>query len=159
MKVWEDAENQDGKRPAELTVTLSDGTAVTLSDENSWTATVKDLPKYEAGVEIVYTWTEDEAALPEGYELTNTAVNGTVTTLTNSYNPETTEATVVKVWEDAENQDGKRPEALTVTLSNGTAVTLSDGTAVTLSDENAWTATVKELPKYADGVEIVYTWT
>ena len=32
-----------------------------------------------------------------------------------------------KVWNDANNQDGKRPAALKVTLSNGTEVTLNEG--------------------------------
>ena len=148
-KVWNDANNQDGKRPESLTVTLSDGTEVTLNEGNNWTATVTDLPKYADGEEILYTWTEGE--LPEGYTLTGTSVEGTVPTLTNSYTPEKTSATIKKVWNDANNQDGKRPESLTVTLSDGTEVTLNEG--------NNWTATVTDLPKYADGEEIVYTWT
>ena len=80
-KVWDDANNQDGKRPASLAVTLSNGTEVTLNAANNWTATVKNLPKYADGKEIEYTWKED--ALPAGYTLTDTSVNGTVTTLTN----------------------------------------------------------------------------
>ena len=150
-KVWDDADNQDGKRPETLTVTLSDGTEVTLNEDNEWTAKVDNLPKYAAGKEIEYTWTEDEEGLPEGYELTDTSVEGTVTTLTNSYTPEVTEASVKKVWDDADNQDGKRPETLTVTLS--------DGTEVTLNEDNEWTAKVDNLPKYAAGKEIEYTWT
>ena len=63
--------------------------------------------------------------MPEGYTLTGTAKNGTITTLTNSRATEETEATVKKVWNDANNQDGKRPETLKVTLSNGTEVTLN----------------------------------
>ncbi|MBQ3155791.1 MAG: Cna B-type domain-containing protein, partial [Clostridia bacterium] len=118
-KVWDDASNQDGKRPATLTVTLSDGKEVELNEGNSWTATVENLPKYENGELITYSWTEDETALPEGYKLTDTSVSGTVTTLTNSYTPELTSATVKKTWDDASNQDGKRPATLTVTLSDG----------------------------------------
>ncbi|MBQ2285135.1 MAG: Cna B-type domain-containing protein, partial [Clostridia bacterium] len=147
-KVWDDNNNQDGKRPASLTVTLSNGTEVTLNEGNGWTATVTDLPKYANGQEIKYTWTE---TMPEGYTQTNTSVNGTVTTLTNSYSPEKTSATVTKVWNDNNNQDGKRPASLKVTLSDGTEVTLNEG--------NSWTATVTDLPKYADGEEIEYTWT
>ena len=150
-KVWDDANNQDGKRPTSLEVTLSNGTKVTLNEGNQWTAKVENLPKYADGAEIVYSWSEDESKLPEGYSLTNTSKDGTVTTLTNSYKPEETEATVKKVWDDADNQDGKRPESLTVTLSNGTEVTLNE--------DNGWTATVDKLPKYADGKEIEYTWT
>ena len=78
-------------------------------------------------------------------------MNGTVTTLTNTHTPETTEATVKKVWDDANNQDGIRPAELTVELSNGDTVTLNEA--------NKWTATIGNLPKYADGEEIAYTWT
>ena len=73
--------------------------------------------------EILYSWTEE--GLPEGYALTGSRTNGTVTTLTNKHTPETTEATVRKVWDDRGNQDGMRPEELKVTLSNGTTVTLN----------------------------------
>ena len=149
MKVWDDADNRDGKRPASLTVTLSNGTVVTLNEENGWTATIENLPKYADGKEIIYSWTEGE--MPEGYKLTDTSVNGMITTLTNTHEPETTEVTVRKVWDDADNRSGKRPASLTVTLSNGTVVTLNDA--------NGWTATVVDLPKYADGKEIAYTWT
>ena len=148
-KIWDDKDDQDGKRPATLTVTLSDGTEVELNEGNSWTATVENLPKYENGQEITYTWTEGE--LTEGYELTGNETVGTTTTLTNSYKPELTSATVKKVWDDKDDQDGKRPATLTVTLSDGTQVELNEG--------NDWTATVNNLPKYADGVEISYTWT
>jgi len=148
-KVWDDADNQDGKRPESLTVTLSNGTQVVLNEDNQWTATVTDLPKYEDGNEILYTWTEGN--MPEGYTLTGTVVDGYVTTLTNHYTPETVSVTVKKVWDDANDQDGKRPESLTVTLSNGTQVVLHEA--------NQWTATVTDLPKYEDGNEILYTWT
>ena len=147
-KVWDDADNQDGKRPVELKVTLSNGTEVTLNAANSWTAKVTDLPKYKAGNVIEYTWTE--GSMPKGYALTDTKVEGNVTTLTNSYTPELTEVTVKKVWDDADNQDGKRPAELNVTLSNGTEVTLNE--------TNNWTATVSNLPKYANGQLIVYAW-
>ena len=77
-----------------------------------------------------------------------------MTTLTNKHTPATTEATVKKVWDDANNQDGIRPaESLTVTLSERrTEVTLNEA-------NNGWTATIEDLPKYANGEEIDYTWT
>ena len=148
-KIWDDNENQDGIRPASLTVTLSNGTAVELNATNNWEATVEHLPVYSDGIPITYTWTE--GALPEGYELTDVSVNGTITTLTNSHTPEETSATVKKVWNDNENQDGKRPASLTVRLSNGNEVTLNEA--------NEWTQTIQNLPKYAAGKEIVYSWT
>ncbi len=149
-KVWDDADNQDGKRPNKIEVTLSSGQKVTLNEANEWTATVNNLPIYKDGVKIEYTWTEVEV---DGYTLLTPVVDGLITTLTNRHTPETTEATVKKVWDDANNQDGKRPTSITVTLSD------SAKTTVTLNDENEWTATVTGLPKYADGKEIVYTWT
>ena len=79
-KVLDDVNIQDGIRPAELTVTLSNGTTVTLNAANGWEAKVENLPMYKDGKLITYTWTEGE--LPEGYALTGTSVNGTVTTLT-----------------------------------------------------------------------------
>ena len=87
IKVWDDFDDRYGKRPESLDVDLlADGVkkdTVTLNEGNKWTATVKDLPKYDAeGKEIKYTWAEGK--LPAGYELTNTETEGRVTTLTNS---------------------------------------------------------------------------
>ena len=146
-KVWKDADNQDGKRPKFIDVTLSNGKKVTLNDANGWKATVDSLPIYEKGKEIKYTWTE---AKVDGYTSTQ-VTNGQITTLTNVHTPETTEVTVKKVWSDADDQDAKRPDHIDVTLSNGQKVTLNDA--------NQWTATISNLPKYAGGKEIAYTWT
>ena len=148
-KVWNDNDNQDGIRPANLTVTLSDGQSVTLNEANGWQATIDNLPKYDDGVEIAYTWSEGD--MPEGYTLAGTATEGIVTTLTNAHTPQVTSATVRKVWNDNDNQDGIRPESLTVTLSNGQSVVLSEA--------NGWQATIDNLPMYANGQQIAYTWT
>jgi LPXTG-motif cell wall-anchored protein len=69
-----------------VTVTLSNGTDVTLNEKNGWTATVNDLPKYnDEGKEIKYTWTEESVS---GYVLTSTEVDGNVTTITNTVVPD-----------------------------------------------------------------------
>ena len=154
-KEWFDANNQDGKRPASLTVNLMNGETVvatlTLNEANEWTATVTGLPKYADGVEIVYTWTEGE--MPEGYELTDTSVNGTITTLTNTYTPKVISITGTKVWSDANNQDGIRPTSITINLKVGDQVI--DSKVVTADD--GWSFTFTDLPKYANGEEIEYT--
>ncbi|MBR0138508.1 MAG: Cna B-type domain-containing protein, partial [Erysipelotrichaceae bacterium] len=159
IKVWNDKEDQDRKRPDSLTVVLSNGEetveTVTLNDDNDWTVTVTGLPKYADGVEVIYTWTEDEEGLPEGYELTSKETEGTVTTFTNSYSTEETQTTVKKVWDDADNQDGKRPDSITVYLSDGTSIIRT----VVLNEANSWTCTIEHLDKYDDGVKIEYTWT
>ena len=87
---------------------------VTLNEENGWTDTVEDLDKYTGGVKNGYTWVEKN--LPDGYSLTKTedqtaeateeTAETIITTLTNSYTPGKVEASVLKVWNDGENQDG-----------------------------------------------------
>ena len=157
-KIWNDAENQDGKRPESITVSLladgkETGKTVTLSVENNWSQTVSDLPEKADGKAIEYTWTEE--TLPEGYELTDNSKTGTVTTLTNTYAPETTSITVTKTWDDADNQDGKRPESIIVNLlANGEIVASQ---TVKADEAGNWTYTFKDLPKYANGKEITYT--
>ena len=157
-KIWNDAENQDGKRPESITVSLladgkETGKTVTLSVENNWKQTISDLPEKADGKAIEYTWTEE--TLPEGYELTDNSKNGTVTTLTNTYAPETTSITVTKTWDDADNQDGKCPESIIVNLlANGELVASQ---TVKADEAGNWTYTFKDLPKYANGKEITYT--
>ena len=157
-KIWNDAENQDGKRPESITVSLladgkETGKTVTLSVENNWKQTISDLPEKADGKAIEYTWTEE--ALPEGYELTDNSKNGTVTTLTNTYAPETTSISGTKTWDDADNQDGKRPESIIVNLlANGEIVASQ---TVKADEAGNWTYTFKDLPKDANGKEITYT--
>ena len=157
-KIWNDAENQDGKRPESITVSLladgkETGKTVTLSVENNWKQTISDLPEKADGKAIEYTWTEE--TLPEGYELTDNSKNGTVTTLTNTYAPETTSISGTKTWDDADNQDGKRPESIIVNLLANGEIAASQ--TVKADEAGNWTYTFKDLPKYANGKEITYT--
>ena len=156
-KVWNDAENQDGKRPDSLSVKLMKGTTevetVTLNAGNNWTATVADLPKYADGTEIAYSWVE--GAMPEGYSLTDTSKTGTITTLTNSYTTETTSVSGTKTWVDGNNQDGKRPNQITVDLyADGVKV---EGKSKTVTKADDWTYSWDKLAKYKDGKEIKYS--
>ena len=168
VKVWDDADNQDGKRPQDLTVTLMKNETVvvrtvTLDAANSWTAKVENLAKNENGTPIRYSWVE--GTMPEGYSLESTTVTdeknsndvviGTITTLTNIYAPGKVSASVKKVWNDGENQDGNRPETLRVNLlKNGQAT----DQFVILSEENRWSATLDNLDEYTDGTLNEYTW-
>ena len=167
-KVWDDSDNQDGKRAPELTVELMrNGTevagTVTLNEENNWTGTVENLDKYTGGVKNGYTWVEKN--LPEGYSLTKTedqtaeateeTAETLVTTLTNSYTPGKVEASVLKIWNDGENQDGIRPDEITVILVKNDEPTTQ---SVTLSEANHWTAAITGLDEYTDGTLNEYTW-
>ena len=106
QKVWDDADNQDGIRPANLTVDLMDEngkvTSVVLNAGNSWKATVDHLLKYRNGNEITYSW--NETNLPQGYSMSTPTKNGEITTLTNSHTPAKTSLTLTKTWADGRQQ-------------------------------------------------------
>ena len=172
-KVWDDASDQDGVRPESITVHLfADGTEITekvseltkanakvnedgTKDTNTWVYTISGLPKYNNGKEIVYTITEDdfEADVAAENKKYTSKVEGF--TITNSHTPEVTSVTVTKVWDDASNQDGKRPASITINLlADGAQV---DSKPVTGTGDE-WSYTFGSLPKYRDGgTEIVYT--
>ena len=155
VKIWDDKDNKDGIRPKSVNVTLNDAakTQVKLVASKKWAGSVV-VPKYAAGKEISYLWTEEKV---DGYKLTKTAVSedGLTTIFTNTHTPkpETVDLKVVKVWDDKDNKDGIRPESVTVTLNDAAE------TKLVLKASNKWTATVFNLPKYADGEEISYEWT
>ncbi|MFS0612905.1 Cna B-type domain-containing protein [Lederbergia ruris] len=148
-KIWDDADNQDGKRPESITVHLlandDEVEAVEVSEETDWNYAFTDLPKFENGKEINYTIQEDNV---EGY---STKINGL--DITNSYTPEQISINVSKTWADANNQDGIRPESITVNL-------LADGEKIRSEKVTAatdWSYNFTDLPKYSAGEEIVYT--
>lgn len=149
-KVWDDKDNQDGKRPESVTVNLlKNGEKVdsqTVNAASNWSYAFSNLPKYENGQLIDYTVTEDHV---EDY---STTINGT--TITNKYTPGKTTATVTKNWEDKNNQDGKRPGSIQVELyANGKAT----GEKATLSESNDWTHTWQDLDEKSQGKAISYT--
>ena len=151
-KVWDDANNQDGKRPESINVTLSNGQEFELNEENDWTVTVNNLPKYNKGKLIEYTWSEKD--LPDGYTLTNTESKDYITTLTNSYTPEVVSFKVLKIWHDENDEQKKRPENVTVSLS------INDDEVyetITLSEENGWEYEFTDLPAYREGQKLIYT--
>ncbi len=77
--------------------------------------------------------------------MTSNVTNGEITTITNTHIPETTEATITKVWDDANNQDGIRPTSITMQLlADGEEV---EGKTVTLTNDKL-TDTITGLPKY-----------
>lgn len=162
-KNWDDANNQDGKRPTKITINLlADGKKVDSKEiqaaaDGTWTATFEKLAKYKAGKEIKYTVTEEAVA---EYETTITDF-----TITNKYAPKEIDYKVTKVWNDANNQDGKRPESVTVQLYKkvGAADPVAvEGKKLTLTakektDDNTWVASFTNLPQYEAGKEITYS--
>lgn len=161
QKIWDDADNQDGKRPASVKVKVKNGDTVVdeleVTAANDWKFESKALPKYAAGQEIAYTVTEEAVA---DYQ---TKIDKF--TITNSYTPQSTEYAVTKVWDDANNQDGKRPASITVQLYssvNGQEPVAVAGKTLTLTaadkaDDNTWKASFTNLPQFDKGQEITYS--
>ena len=183
-KIWNDNENRSGARPELIEVQLladgepaldKKGKEIPVKEvkggntEVEWTYEFTNLPKHkavkvgeelveEADRAIVYTVkeviSEDLAkngyiAVENGMDLTNTR--------------EVIEIPVTKIWKDANNKDGVRPESIKVQL-------LADGkeakdvkgekiiSEVTGSmKSNEWIDTFKDLPKFANGKEIKYS--
>ena len=162
-KNWDDANNQDGKRPTKITINLlADGQKVDSKEvqaaaDGTWTVEFTKLAKYKDGKEIKYTVTEDAVA---EYESTITDF-----TITNKYAPKAIDYKVTKVWKDANNQDGKRPESVTVQLYksvDGATPVAVEGKKLTLTakdktDANTWVASFTNLPQYEAGKEITYS--
>ena len=155
-KSWDDDNNRDGKRPESVKVQLyGDGQKVKgeveLNEGNQWTTTWNDLPEKKAGQTIKYT--VKEVGSIEGYTTTIDDTNPGNIIIKNSHTPAQTEVSGKKTWNDANNQDGKRPETITVNL-------LADGKKVaekTVSKAEEWKYKFTGLHKYNEGKEIQYT--
>lgn len=149
-KTWDDADNQDGKRPDSITIRLyADGEQVKIVNvtaENGWKWSFTDLPKYENGEEIHYTITEDE--IP-GYQSEVDGMN-----VANHYTPGQINIPVTKNWQDQDDADGIRPDSITVKLY---ADGKDTGKELVLNQKSNWTGSFDDLNEYADGVKILYT--
>jgi len=149
VKTWNDDNDRDGKRPDSIVINLyANGQKVhskTVTENDNWAWTFAGLPKNHNGSPITYRITEDVVS---GY---TTEVDGY--NVTNTYTPEKTSISGLKGWNDANNQDGKRPQSITINLlANGEKID-----SMVLTAENGWFGSFDHLPKYKDGVEIEYT--
>lgn len=117
--LWEDADNQDGKRSPKLELQLyADGKAlgdeIILNANNSWKHTFADLDKYVAGKAVAYT--VKVVAAPNGYEATYTTATDGVLTATLTYEVEKMDIPVNVSFSDSNNQDGIRPAEVQLQL-------------------------------------------
>lgn len=155
-KSWNDANNQDGKRPDSVKVQLyandeKTGDEVELNKDNGWTHTWNALPKKAKGQDIKYAVKETTSV--DEYTTSIDDSNMGNVKIVNNHTPEVTKVEGRKTWDDANNQDGKRPKSITVNL-------LADGQEikeVTISEADNWSYSFTDLPKYKDGKEIQYT--
>ncbi|HHU54107.1 MAG TPA: Cna B-type domain-containing protein, partial [Clostridiaceae bacterium] len=152
--IWKDSDDQDGMRPESITLRLMKNgvehasKVVTAADDWSWTFT--GLAKYEAGKLVNYTIKKDAIAEYDN-NLTGNAATGF--TVTCRHVPETTDVTVSAIWKDSDDQDGMRPESITLRLMKNGVEHASK--VVTAADGWSWTFT--GLAKYEAGKLVNYT--
>lgn len=162
-KVWRDAENQDGKRPQEITVWLlinneKSDQKITLNLDNNWRDSFKDLPIRDDGDGTAYVYTvEEDLSWDKESNYTNTitgdAEDGFF--ITNTHTPETVDISGSKTWDDGDNQDGIRPDSITIHLW---ADDVEKASKIVEEGANGdWTWSFENLPKYKNGQEIRYT--
>lgn len=147
-KIWNDNGNRDGNRPGSITVNLqANGTTVAshaLTGDEGWQYVFANMPRYDDNhKEITYTINENPVAWYDG------SVNGYF--VTNDYNPETTTASVYKIWDDNDNERNLRPKNIAVTL-------LPTGKIYMLTAANDWSLTVDNLPTKLNGKDVTYSW-
>lgn len=159
-KVWDDADNQDGKRPASITVKLladgqDTGKTLELSEANGWSGNFTDLDADKGGKAIDYKVVEVSTVAGYTSEISGDATTGF--TITNKYTPETIDIKATKNWDDANNQDGKRPKSITVNLmADGEKVASQE---VKAAADGTWSTVFTKLPKFKNGKVIKYSLT
>ena len=156
---WDDADDKDGIRPKSVSFQLKAdgenvGDAITVNAGSNWTKTWEDLPEKKAGKALTYTVAVSDIPTEEDqYTVTMSgdAANGFV--FKASHVSTSVEIPVSVTWDDAENQDGARIEAVEAELyANGEAT----GNKVTLNAENNWTAKFASVDVKKDGTRIKY---
>ncbi|MGX7151023.1 Cna B-type domain-containing protein [Enterococcus ureasiticus] len=159
-KIWEDNDDQDGMRPAEIKVHLiANGrpepveTKTVKPDKNGdWTYEFIGLPKKEKGKDIVYSI--KEKAVPNYQFSAEEPKKDNELNIVNKHNVRKTFINVTKEWRDNEDQDGLRPQSIYVQfLADGEKV----GEPVELNNENQWRCTWKDLDERKSGKVIDYS--
>ena len=154
---WADGDNQDGIRPASVTLQLkadgeNSGDPIAVNANSNWTKKWSGLAEYKAGKKVVYTVEAPGIRSEYTVEITGDAATGF--TVTATHVPAKAEVKASVVWDDAENQDGIRPEAVEAEIYAGD---VSNSKKVRLTADNNWTASFGEMELKKDGQEIKYT--
>lgn len=156
---WDDADDKDGIRPKSVSFQLKAdgenvGDAITVNAGSNWTKTWEDLPEKKAGKALTYTVEASDIPTEEDqYTVTTSGDAASGFVFKASHVSTSVEIPVSVTWDDAENQDGARIEAVEAELyANGEAT----GNKVTLNAENNWTAKFASVDVKKDGTRIKY---
>ena len=147
---------------------LDGGTYDAKTKTITWTQTIENIDTYQKesmlvsitkNIEVYYKEIkEEDASFVNTAEATitleTTKETQTVTDKTETSKNFTTELQVSKIWEDNNNQDGNRPEAIYLQVKDGNTVVQEQK----VDETNDWKYTFTGLPKYhTDGSIINYT--
>ncbi len=138
-KTWVDDNNRDGVRPSKITVNLlADGNRYKSKDitaADGWKHTFTGLPEYNSsGTKIKYTISENP--VPKY----TTSYNGF--TIINTHQTSIVKTFTTKTWDDNGDQDGLRPDSITIRLyADGKEI---DSKVVTEAD--GWKYEFADLP-------------
>ena len=172
-KVWDDNNNAEGERPESVTlyltgngqeseITLTKANAIdgntegTTDTSTTWRGTISNLPKYDVnGNEINYILDERPVA-SEFYTKTNVEQESKTVTNRFAIPTENIQITVTKIWEDNENELGKRPENITLQIINKATgeIVASQLVQGSSTSNEGWSYTF-EVPKYAGSTDEV----
>lgn len=154
-KVWDDNNNQDGLRPQHVVVTLlingvASDLSLILNEENNFKGSFTNLPQYQNGILIDYSILESDV---EGYTsvLSGNMNDGFV--LTNTHDVELINLSGRKIWVDNNNAAGLRPQDIEVHLVADDEIIET----IKVSEETNWEFEFRNLPKFNEGQEIVYS--
>ena len=154
-KAWQDADNQDGLRTSiKVQLYANDkayGDPVELTSDTGWTYTWNDLNQRQNHKDVKYT--VKEVNTPDGYvaEVNNEDQGNLI--ITNTHKVAKTSVSGQKTWSDHDNQDGVRPDEITVNL-------LADGKKIdskTVTAKDGWKYEFNDLDKFKAGQEIKYS--
>lgn len=157
-KEWVDAQDQDGKRPPEVTIHLyADNAEVhqetKATKENGWNYQFNHLDTYnDKGEKIIYR--VKEVQVPVGYQSKVENFN-----ITNTHQPEEVNIKVEKTWDDKGNT--QRPKTVKVSLYSKSVddqvEKLVREATLQADAQGFWKHDFGKFPKYKNGVEIAYS--
>ncbi len=170
-KTWNDYNEQEQKRPVSITVKVMNGdkeveTIEVKPDANgNWKYTSKALPKYDENNNVIKYAVIEEAV--EGYTPSYAEVKGIGTAnitanITNTLNRvPTVTVSGTKHWEDEEDQDGIRPDNITIAVISSDKTDKTERLQTIGKKDDVtynWTYRFTGLPKYdANNQEIQYS--
>lgn len=152
---WHDSSNRDGKRPTSVQVELYqqvDGAQTWIKPltlvagrDNSWTYQVTGLPLFENGKAVTYFAEISDDTRTMLLDSCGYTVSPQGNVINLYYTPEIGDITGQISWQDSDNNDAQRPDAVSATLyANGK----STGLTLELNAENDWTAVWHDVDTY-----------